>query len=126
MSSLPQTLAPWHDFYMLLGEASATMTALLFVAASIGSGVFSQSRRGALRMFLSASVVQFGCILSTSLIVLAPIERWQQVGGLILACGGDVVFCMACDHAGFAAGAAVQVHYHSPLVRHSFAFRFSA
>src|ERR1700678_2847987 len=87
MPSLPQTLAPWHDFYMLLGEASATMTALLFVAASIGSGVFSQSRRGALRMFLSASVVQFGCILSTSLIVLAPIERWQQVGGLILACG---------------------------------------
>jgi hypothetical protein len=72
---------------MLLGEASATMTALLFVAASIGSGIFSQSRRGALRMFLSASVVQFGCILSTSLIVLAPIGRWEQLGALILACG---------------------------------------
>jgi hypothetical protein len=87
MPSLPEALAPWHDFYMLLGEASATMTALLFVAASVGSGIFSESRRGALRMFLSSSVVQFTSILSASLIALAPIERWEHKGGLILVCG---------------------------------------
>ena len=87
MQSLSQALAPWHDFYTLLGEASATMTGLLFVAASLGSAIFAQSSLGALRMFLSASVVQFASILSGSLIVLAPLHRWEQAGALILACG---------------------------------------
>jgi hypothetical protein len=87
MEPLSQALAPWHDFYTLLGGASATMTGLLFVAASVGSGIFSLDRRGALRMFLSASVVQFACILAGCLIVLAPLPRWELLGGLILACG---------------------------------------
>ena len=87
MQSLSQTLAPWHDFYTLLGEASATLTGLLFVAASVGSAIFAQSSLGALRMFLSASVVQFASILSGSLIVLAPLRRWEQAGALVLVCG---------------------------------------
>ena len=87
MQPLPPALAPWHDFYTLLGQASATMVGLLFVAASVGAGIFSQNRRGALRMFLSASVVQFGCILAGCLIVLAPVPRWDYLGALILACG---------------------------------------
>jgi hypothetical protein len=85
--SLPQALAPWHDFYALLGAASATMIGLLFVAASVGGGVFSQSRRGALRIFLSASVVQFGSVLAGCLMVLAPLAWWEQLGGLVLAGG---------------------------------------
>ncbi len=80
-------MVPWNEFYALLGQASATMVGLLLVAASIGAGIFSQDRRGALRMFLSASVVQFGCILAGCLIVLAPVPRWDTPGGLILACG---------------------------------------
>src|SRR5271170_4132864 len=87
MPSLVQALTPWREFYMLLGQASATMVGLLFVAASVGAGIFSQNRRGALRMFLSASVVQFGCILAGCLIVLAPVPRWDYLGALILACG---------------------------------------
>jgi hypothetical protein len=87
MQPLPPTLVPWHEFYGLLGQASATMVGLLFVAASVGAGIFSQSRRGALRMFLSASVVQFGCILAGCLVVLAPVPRWDYLGALIAACG---------------------------------------
>jgi modulator of FtsH protease len=87
MQNLPQALAPWHDFYTLLGAASATMTGLLFVAVSVGSGVFSQNRRGALRMFLSASVVQFSSILAGCLLVLAPLQHWAVLGGAILGWG---------------------------------------
>lgn len=87
MQPLPEAIAPWHDFYALLGEASATMTGLLFVAASVGGGIFSQGRAGALRMFLSASVVQFGSILTASLIVLTPLRHWQLAGAMILVCG---------------------------------------
>jgi hypothetical protein len=70
-----------------MGAASATMIGLLFVAASVSAGTFSRSGRAAQRIFLTASVVQFGCILASCLIVVAPLQRWGELGGLILACG---------------------------------------
>jgi hypothetical protein len=39
--------------------------------------------------------------------------------GLILACGRNVVLCMACDHAGFASGTAIEVYCESPFMSHS-------
>ncbi len=80
-------LAPWHAFYALLGEASATMVALLFVAASVGAGVFSGTRPTAARVFLSASVVNFGLILALALVILAPLEHLLVLGALVIACG---------------------------------------
>ena len=84
---LANVLAPWRDFYSVLGEASATMVGLLFVAATLGAGVFSNSRRAGLRMFLSASVVHFSGILGVCLIVLAPIRSQGALGCLVAACG---------------------------------------
>jgi hypothetical protein len=84
---LADALTPWHEFYTLLGTASATMVGLLFVAATVGSGVFSGDRRAALRVFLSASVVNFSLILAASLMVLAPVRDWPWLGAMILACG---------------------------------------
>jgi hypothetical protein len=80
-------LASWRDFYAVLGEASGTMVALLFVAASVGSGVFSTDRSAPLRVFLSASVVHFGGILGASLIVLAPFRSQILLGAFIVAAG---------------------------------------
>jgi len=87
MPQLADTLSPWHEFYTLLGTASATMVGLLFVAATVGSGAFSGDRRAALRVFLSASVVNFSIILAASLIVLAPSRGWVWLGGMIVGCG---------------------------------------
>jgi hypothetical protein len=36
-SSNAERVHGWHDFYMLLGTASAALVALLFVAVSIGA-----------------------------------------------------------------------------------------
>jgi hypothetical protein len=87
MPPLETALGPWHEFYTLLGTASATMIGLQFVAATVGSGVFASSRRAALRVFLSASIVNFGSILAASLIVLAPVRHWLALGALIASCG---------------------------------------
>jgi len=87
MPPLQQILGPWHEFYALLGAASATMVGLLFVAASVASGVFSQARPAPLRMFLSASVVHFGSILAASLLALAPIPSAALFGAIVAACG---------------------------------------
>jgi hypothetical protein len=97
MPPLAVALAPWHEFYILLGTASATMIGLLFVAATVGSGVFTSGRRAALRVFLSASVVNFSNILASSLIVVSPVRNWTLFGVLITGCG---VFGLA--HSGLA------------------------
>jgi hypothetical protein len=83
-----EALTAWREFYALLGSASATMTGLLFVAASVGSRIFSDDRRAALRVFLSASVVHFGGILAVSLIALAPIRSVVLLSVMIAGCGG--------------------------------------
>jgi hypothetical protein len=80
-------LAHWHEFYMLLGTAAGTLVGLLFVAATLASGVFSADRRAPARVFLSATVVHFSSVLVLSLIVLAPLENWRLLGLLVLAGG---------------------------------------
>ena len=66
-------LQPWHDFYSLIGAASATLVGLMFVAASLGSGVFTAERQVGLRTFLSPTVVAFSAALGISLIGVMPI-----------------------------------------------------
>ena len=87
MPSLTDAFGPWHEFYALLGTASATLVGLLFVAASVGAGVFSDDRPAPMRVFLTASVVNFSILLATCLIVLAPVRVWLWFGGMIAACG---------------------------------------
>jgi hypothetical protein len=89
VTPLADAMGHWHEFYTLLGTASATLVGLLFVAASVGSGVFSSDRRAPLRVFLSASVVHFSGILAVCLIVLAPLQSWMTFGVLI---GGGGIF----------------------------------
>jgi hypothetical protein len=87
MLSLEDVIRPWQQFYTLLGAASATMVALLFVTASIATGVFTPNRRAPLRVFLSATVVHFSSVLAASLIILAPLQSRILLGPLLLACG---------------------------------------
>ncbi len=84
---LSAALARWHDVYMLLGTAAATMVGLLFVAASVGASVFSGNRPAGLRFFVSATVVNFTVILIACLIGLSPVEGWRTFGALIALVG---------------------------------------
>jgi len=87
MLPLENVIRPWHEFYALLGTASATMVALLFVTASIATGVFTSHRRAPLRVFLSATIVHFSSVLAASLIILAPIQSRILLAPLFVACG---------------------------------------
>lgn len=87
MLPLEDVISPWHEFYTVLGTASATMVALLFVTASIATGVFTTGRRAPLRVFLSATIVHFSSVLAASLIILAPITSRVLLGPLLLAFG---------------------------------------
>lgn len=91
---LAEAMAHWHEFYALLGAAAATLIGLLFVAATVASGVFSSNRRAPLRVFLSASMVHFSSILAICLIVLTPVQTWMSFGLLVLASGVfGLIYC---------------------------------
>lgn len=87
MRPVHDVLAEWHDFFMLLGTAAGTLVGLLFVAATVGSGVFRLDRRAPLRVFLSATVVHFSSVLVVSLITLLPLASWVVLGAVVIACG---------------------------------------
>ena len=86
---LRDIMTAWHDLFMLFGTASATLVGLLFVATSVGSSYFNETKRPALRSFFSPSVVHFGSVLAACLIALTPL-RSQVVFGLLI--GGDGLF----------------------------------
>jgi|SRR6478736_1243659 hypothetical protein len=68
-------LESWHDFFVLLGTAGATLLALLFVAVSLGAGFLSDSRAGATRAFFSPVVVHFSAVFFLSAVALIPGHR---------------------------------------------------
>jgi hypothetical protein len=67
-------LAPWHEFYGLLGTAAASLVALLFVAVSIGASILSPEHTGATRTYMSPVVFHYTAVLFISLIALIPTQ----------------------------------------------------
>ncbi len=92
MLVLSEALKPWQNFYELLGTASATLVGLLFVAASVGSSVYSRDKDNALRVFLSPTVVHFSSVLAGCLITMAPVPNWASAGALV---GGEGILGFA-------------------------------
>jgi len=88
-SSLAALFHEWHDFYILVGTASATLVGLMFVAASIGATVFNEDHRAALEAFITPTVVHFAAALFASLAIMIPEHRWESLGAL-LGVGGLV------------------------------------
>src|SRR6266851_6784345 len=92
--SLAELLHDWHDFYILVGTASATLVGLMFVAASIGSSIFDEDHRAGMTAFITPTVVHFAAVLFTCLLVTIPTQSWRTLGGLIGAGGlAGAIYC---------------------------------
>jgi hypothetical protein len=85
---LISSLEHWHNFYALTGESAATLVGLMFVAVSIGAGVFTHDNQVGTRAFFSPTVVHFSEILIVSLIATLPDETWSWCAGLLIITGG--------------------------------------
>jgi hypothetical protein len=83
MTWTADALKEWHDFYVLVGTAGATLLALLFVALSIGAGFLSEERQPATRMFMSPVVVHFTSVFFLSAIALCPWHQAKYFAALI-------------------------------------------
>jgi hypothetical protein len=76
-------LEHWHDFYLLLGTAGATLVALLFVAVSLGVGYLTPERSTATRLFMSPVVIHFASVFFVAAISLVPSHAPAFFAGLI-------------------------------------------
>jgi glucan phosphoethanolaminetransferase (alkaline phosphatase superfamily) len=70
-----EALKEWHDFYVLVGTAGATLLGLLFVAVSLGANSLTEERQSATRTFMSPVVVHFTSVFFLSAVALFP---WHQ------------------------------------------------
>jgi hypothetical protein len=81
--SLAELLHDWHDFYVLVGTASATLVGLMFVAVSIGTSIFNEDRRVGMTAFITPTVMHFAAGLFTCLLVTIPTQSWQTLSALL-------------------------------------------
>jgi hypothetical protein len=90
--SLSALLHDWHDFYVLVGTASATLVGLMFVAVSIGTTIFNEDHRAAMTAFITPTVMHFAAVLFACLLAAMPSHTWYTLGGLLGAgaLGGSV------------------------------------
>jgi hypothetical protein len=81
--SLLTLLRDWHDFYVLVGTASATLVGLMFVAVSIGTAIFNEDRRAAVTVFITPTVTHFAAVLFACLVATMPSHTWYTLGGML-------------------------------------------
>jgi hypothetical protein len=90
-------LSSWHEFYALLGTASAALIALLFVAVSISTSVLTpepESRRNT-ATYMSPIVFHYANVLFLSLIALVPTQTFESFGLVIgVASIGSVIYSL--------------------------------
>lgn len=70
--SFAQTLHAWQNFYMLLGEASATLTGLMFIAASLGIRLIDDKAGPKVQTFITPTVTYFSLVLLLSALMNVP------------------------------------------------------
>lgn len=80
-------LKEWHDFYVLLGTASATLIAAMFVVASIGGRLLSRERAPTTRLFITPTIVHLSGLLLACVVAMLPALDAPAIGWLFGAGG---------------------------------------
>ena len=86
-SSLSDLLHAWHDFYVLVGTASATLVGLMFVTASVAASLFTEQNREGVKAFISPTVVHFTTVLVIAVLAVVPTHEWLTLAGLLALVG---------------------------------------
>jgi hypothetical protein len=78
LDTLAQPLQRWHDFYLLVGGAAATLVGLMFVAISLGSRLITEQSVPALRVFVTPTIIHFIYVLVIATVVMiSPGPRYS-------------------------------------------------
>jgi hypothetical protein len=83
----PATFADWHDFYITMGTASASLIGLLFVALSLNLDAITGDAREDLRAFAEQAFNSFSTVLLIAVFFLIPQHGQSILGDLYLLLG---------------------------------------
>lgn len=78
-----EALKEWHDFYILVGTAGATLLGLLFIAVSLGAGYLTEERQSATRTFMSPVAIHFTSVFFLSAVALLPSPQAKFLSALV-------------------------------------------
>jgi hypothetical protein len=78
----------WQNFYLLTGATAATLTGLVFVAASLGANLIGSAEvTGGLGTFVTPTVVHFTTVLLVAMLSTIPTQTCASLGLLLACCG---------------------------------------
>jgi hypothetical protein len=80
MATFSQVVDGWHDFYILIGTAAATLVGLLFVSLSLNADVIIRKTNIDLRVLAAQTFTSFICVLMFAVIFLIPRQGPQGLG----------------------------------------------
>ena len=86
-----EALHAWHEFYLLVGTAAATVLALLFVAVSLGAGYLTSQHQAPTRTFMSPVVIHFTSVFFVAAVCLIPSHGPVFFSALIAATENTLV-----------------------------------
>src|SRR5262249_23939388 len=88
MSTFAQTVTEWHDFYIMVGTAAATLVGLLFIGLTLNIDLI---RRTDFADVQTLAVLTFNSFIYTVIIAMVYLIPQQDPAGLglpLLAIGG--------------------------------------
>jgi modulator of FtsH protease len=81
------TVASWHDFYVTMGTAAASLIGLLFVALSLNLDSVVGDSRDDLRAFAEQAFYSFTWVLLIAVFFLIPQQNLTFLGGIYVLLG---------------------------------------
>ncbi|MFZ2096831.1 MAG: hypothetical protein WAV05_09355 [Anaerolineales bacterium] len=88
MDTFAQAIDGWHDFYILIGTASATLVGLLFVSLSLNANVIARKTNADLRALAEQTFASFLFVLLFATFFLIPHQGQLGLGLPLLGVGG--------------------------------------
>ncbi len=92
MDAFAQAVVGWHDFYLMIGTAAATLIGLLFVSLSLNIDVITRKESADLRVLATHSFGDFMSVLMFAVLFLIPNQVPLGLGLPLLGIGGYGLF----------------------------------
>src|ERR1041385_8467689 len=86
-NAFTDSVSRWHDFYILAGGASATLTGLLFVGVSIHIELIAHERAKGVREIAGQILFNFIYVIVISLTIVSPVVSKELLAAIILIVG---------------------------------------
>jgi hypothetical protein len=87
MQAFEQAVGGWHDFYLMVGTAAATLIGLLFVSLSLNVEVITRKSNADLRALATHTFGNFMSVLMFAVIFLIPEQTPAGLGFSLLGIG---------------------------------------